>query len=184
MPKSNTPPLLPTPPSPQLKNPNVKRISPAEMQLRREKGRCYFCDEKFYFNHKCPNIQCFVLQLEKEEHENEKEPLDDTVEHELPTKDGHHLSLNALKGGLGVGTIKFIAYIDTLYVTMLIDGGSSDNFLQPRVAKFLKRPVVQALRFKVMVGNGNYMESERLIQDFKLQAQCNVFKLSAFLLPI
>ncbi|KAJ1377098.1 Retrotransposon gag domain [Sesbania bispinosa] len=158
-PKSTAPPLLPTPLGPPLKNPNVKRISPAE-------------------------IQCFVLQLGEKEHESEKEPPDDTVEHELPTMDDHHLSLNALKGGLGVGTIKFKAYIGTLSVTVLIDGGSSNNFLQPRVAKFLKLPVVQAPMFRVMVGNGNYMVSEGLIQDLKLQAQGNVFKLSAFLLPI
>ena len=50
----------------------------------------------------------------------------------------HHLSLNALKGGRGVGTIRFMAYIDKLPVKVLVDGGSSDNFLQPRVAKFLK----------------------------------------------
>ncbi|KAJ1376507.1 Retrotransposon gag domain [Sesbania bispinosa] len=36
-PKSTTPPLLPTQPGPPLKNPNVKKISPAEMQLRQEK---------------------------------------------------------------------------------------------------------------------------------------------------
>ncbi|KAJ1443189.1 Chromo-like domain superfamily [Sesbania bispinosa] len=183
-PKSTTPPLLPTPTGPPLKNTNVKRISPAEMQLRREKGLCYFCDEKFSFNHKCPNRQCLMLQLGEEEQKNEQEPTDDAVDHEQSPGDDHHLSLNALKGDLGVGTIKFKAYIGTLSVTVLIDGGSSDNFLQPRVAKFLKLPVVQAPMFRVMVGNGNYMESEGLIQDLKLQAQGNVFKLSAFLLPI
>jgi len=66
----------------------------------------------------------------------------------------------------------------------LIDKGSSDKFLQLRVAHFLKHPIVQAPRFRVTVGNGNYMESEGLIQDLNLQAQGNLFTLSAFLLPI
>jgi len=83
-----------------------------------------------------------------------------------------------------VGTIKFKAYIGTLSLTVLINGGSSNNFLQPRVAKFLKLPVVQSPRFRVMLGNGNYMESEGLIQDLKLQAQGNAFELFALLLPI
>ena len=100
-----------------------------------------------------------MLQLEEEEHESEKEPPNDTIEHELPTRDNHHLSLNALKGGLGVGTIKFKAYIGTFSIIVLINGGSFDNSLQPRVIKFLKFLVVQAPRFRVMVGNGNYMES-------------------------
>ena len=67
------------------------------------------------------------------------------------------MSLNALNGGVGVGTIRFMAYIDKLPMTVLIDGGSSDNFLQPRVAKFLKLPVEPATQFRVMVGNGNYL---------------------------
>ena len=153
--KSPTPPLLPTPSGPPLQNPNIKRISPTEMQLRREKCLCYFCDEKFSFNHKCPNKHCLVLQLDEEENESEKQSQDDTTEQEIPIREDHHLSLNALKASLGFGTIKFEAYIDNLSVTVLIDGGSSDNFLQPRVAKFLKLPVVQAPRFRVMVGNDN-----------------------------
>ncbi|WVZ16991.1 hypothetical protein V8G54_009973 [Vigna mungo] len=92
------------------------------MQLHREKGLCYFCDDKFTFNHRF---------------------------------DGHHLSLNALKGGVGWDTIRFLAYIDKLL---------SDNFLQPRLAKFLKLPVEPAPMFKVMVNNGNYMASKGFIQ--------------------
>jgi len=36
------------------------------MQLCREKGLCYFCDDKFSFNHKCLNRQLLFLQLEEE----------------------------------------------------------------------------------------------------------------------
>lgn len=57
--KANQPPLLPTPPTKPLpqnqKNPKIKYISPAEMQVRRDKGLCYWCDDKFSFTHKCPN---------------------------------------------------------------------------------------------------------------------------------
>jgi len=55
-----------------------------------------------------------------------------------------------LKGGRGVGTIKFIDYIENLPVTVLIDGGSFDNFLQPRVAKFLKLHVEPTTQFRVI----------------------------------
>jgi len=79
-PKSPLPPLLPIPTSPQLKPTTIKKISPTEMQLRREKGLYYFCDEKFSFTHKCPNRQCLVLQLGEEEPENDLDPPDDTIE--------------------------------------------------------------------------------------------------------
>ena len=81
------------------------------MQLRREKGLFYFCDEKFSFNHKCPNRQCFVLQLGDEDAEKSVNESKVIIEEREPVIDDHHLSLNALKGGLGVGTIKFMAYV-------------------------------------------------------------------------
>ncbi|XP_017431896.1 uncharacterized protein LOC108339268 [Vigna angularis] len=180
--KSSLPPLLPNPLGPPLRNPNVKRISPAEMQIRREKGLCYFCDEKFSFNPKCPNKQCFVLQLGEDESDNMELETELPQDKEATGNEDHHLSLNALKGGFGVGTIRFTTHIGTMSVKVLIDGGSSDNFLQPRVVKFLKLPVVMTPSFKVMVGNGNYMESEGLIQNLTLIAQGNVFTLSVFLL--
>ena len=80
----------------------------------------------------------------------------------------HHLSLNALKGGLGGGTIRFVAHINTLPVKVLVDNGSSDNFLQPRVAKFLKLPIEPAPLFKVMVGNGNYMTTIGMIRELSI----------------
>jgi len=96
----------------------------------------------------------------------------------------HHLSLNALKGVLGVGTIRFLAHINNLPVRVLVDGCSSDNFLQPRVAKFLKLPIKPAPLFKVMVGNGNYMTTVGMIRELSIQAQGNRFQLHVLLLPI
>jgi hypothetical protein len=55
------PPILPTPTTKPLTNPpRIKHISPAEIQLRsrREKGLCYFCDDKFS---PCPNKRLMLL---------------------------------------------------------------------------------------------------------------------------
>ena len=46
--KSNTlPALLPTPTLP------IRRLSPAELRDKREKGLCYNCDQKYSSNHRC-----------------------------------------------------------------------------------------------------------------------------------
>jgi len=187
-PKQSSPPLLPTPSTPPIRNSNVKKITPAEMQLRREKGLCYFCDEKFTFNHRCPNRQ--LLMLQNEEDDSESDNTIETVNSITCTNSGDglvdnpHLSLNAMKGGLGVGTIRFIAHINTLPVKVLVDGGSSDNFLQPRIAKFLKLAIKPAPLFKVVVGNGNYMTVEGMIRELNIHAQGAKFELLVFLLPI
>lgn len=85
-------------------------------------------------------------------------------------KSPSYLSWNALKGGSGVGPIRFITHINTLPMKVLVDGGSSDNFWQPRVANFLKLHVETTPLFKVMVGNGNYMTIKGIIRVLNIQA--------------
>ncbi|KAF7838882.1 Ty3/gypsy retrotransposon protein [Senna tora] len=109
--KSSLPPLLPTPNVPPLQT--VKRMSAAEMQLRREKKLCFTCDAPYSWSHRCPNKHYMILQIEDEE-----EGVD---------------------------------------VQVLLDGGSSDNFIQPRVVRTLKLAVEPMTPFKVLVGNGHVL---------------------------
>nr|KYP42428.1 hypothetical protein KK1_036174 [Cajanus cajan] len=152
------PPLLPNPTSPTtttIRNTNIKKITPVEMQLRREKGLCYTCDEKFSPSHRCPNKQYLLLQLQDEDcGELQPEPLD--IEHstELHLYQEHHLSYNALKGASGLGTMKFQGSVNGITVQVLLDSGSSDNFLQPRIAHCLKFPIEPIPNFQVLLGMG------------------------------
>jgi len=61
---STLPPLLPTPNQQPLttKNP-IKRMSPTEQQKRREQGICFWHDDKYSPNHKCPNRHFMLYQL-------------------------------------------------------------------------------------------------------------------------
>ena len=186
--KPNLPPLLPTP---QIKpfnprNQNIKKISPAEIQLRREKNLCYFCDEKFSPAHKCPNRQVMLLQLEDDE---ELQPDRNQATIEEGEEGGnvtetHHLSLNAMKGSNGVGTIRFTGQVGSIRVKILVDGGSSDNFIQPRVAQVLKLPIEPAPNLRVLVGNGQTLQAEGMIQQLPLHIQGQEVKVPVYLLQI
>jgi hypothetical protein len=80
--------LLPTPSVKPFnnRNQNIKKISPAEIQLRREKNLCYF----------------MLLQLETEDESQSQTPLP-ADEEAILEEDTHHLSLNAMRGSNGVG---------------------------------------------------------------------------------
>ncbi|KAJ1385329.1 hypothetical protein SESBI_41751 [Sesbania bispinosa] len=70
-PKPSLPPLLPTPTQKPLHTPNcthTKRLTTTEQQLRREKGLCYWCDDKFTPIHKCPNRNFMLYQMEEKFH--------------------------------------------------------------------------------------------------------------------
>ncbi|GAU12540.1 hypothetical protein TSUD_182540 [Trifolium subterraneum] len=174
----NSAPILNTPPTRPMsqfqKNPNIKRISPAEMQVRRDKGLCYWCDDKFSYTHKCPSRQLMLLQYDDNEEEHDDEKANDSPDIATESSDNtqleHHLSFNAMKGNSSMGILRFTGTIEHIQVQVLIDGGSSDNFLQPRIAKFLKLPIEPGPVFKVLVGNGQIMTAEVAGADVVLGA--------------
>jgi len=190
LPKTTLPPLLPTPQTKPFAKPNqIKRMSAAEMQLRREKSQCYTCDEKFSFNHKCPNRQLMVLQVDYEETNiTSTLQIPDLVENPIPIRDvlseDLHLSLDAFEGVSRARTIRFAAELNVFKIQVMVDGGSSDNFLQPRVAKYLKLEVVDSLTLKVTVGNGQRFETEGYIKRITVNIQGVEIDLPVFLLPI
>ncbi|KAI5405361.1 hypothetical protein KIW84_052223 [Lathyrus oleraceus] len=119
------------------------------MQLRRAKGLCYWCDDKFSFTHKCPNRQLMLLHYDDTEDDQLSgdilKPSDFSTDSIPTVEPEHHLSLNAMKGDSHMGMLRFSGLIENIKVQVLIDGGSSDNFLQPRIAKFLKLPIEPGL---------------------------------------
>jgi hypothetical protein len=184
--KSPLPALLPTPTQKPLttqnRQPFVKRMSPAEAQLRRAKGLCYTCEEKFTLDHKCPNRT--YLFFTTGEGEGDGDPTVESVEPETTTEIEHHLSFNVLKGSRGLGTLRFQGSIQGVEVQILLDGGSSDNFLQPRIANCLKLPIQAAESFKVLVGNGHSLTAEGFVENLQVQVQGHTLQLPVYLLPV
>ncbi|KAJ0080975.1 hypothetical protein Patl1_10839 [Pistacia atlantica] len=54
-------------------------------------------------------------------------------------------------------------------VEVLIDGGSTHNFIQERVAIHLGLPIVASTNFNVMIGNGDHMCCSRVCANASLQ---------------
>ncbi|XP_019465366.1 PREDICTED: uncharacterized protein LOC109363560 [Lupinus angustifolius] len=186
-PKPSLPPLLPTPnirPHDLTQKPtNIKRITPVEMQVRRDKGLCYYCDEKFSFSHKCPNKHLLLLQVDDiSPNDPHTDPPDIPQSPDDPSRMELHLSLNTMTGANGVGTIKFTGLIGELQI--LLDGGISDNFLQIRLAHFLNLPVEPAPCFKLLVGNGNTLSAEAMINNLAVKVQGHELCLPVYMLPV
>lgn len=190
--KTNPINILQTPPTRPMnhnqRNLNIKLISPTEMQLQREKGLCYWCDDQFLLNHKCPNHQIMMLQFDDTEEDTNPEPERTQLARTNPepdlTTDDHHLSLNAMKGTNNTGILRFTGQIGQISVQVLVDRGSSHNFLQPRIIEFLKLPVEPGPGFKVLVGNGQSMNVEGVVPNLSITLQGHELTVSVFLLPV
>jgi len=99
------------------------------------------CDEKFNFNHKCPNRHLLILQSSEEtEISLAPKPPDQNQELEIESEqlsyNAEHFSLNALNDTRGTDIIRFQGKIQGIPMQILIDGDNTDSFLQPQIAKF------------------------------------------------
>lgn len=101
-----------------------------------------------------------------------------------PEEAQHHLSFNVPKGFIAAGTMRFMGRIQGSKVQILLDSGSSNNFLQPRVAKSLKLPIIPSPQFQVMVGNGQTIASEGKVDELNVNIQGQDLVLPVYLLPI
>jgi hypothetical protein len=159
----------------------IKNIPPAEMQLRRDEGLCYFCDERFSHTHCCPNRRLMMLHLtENEEEQIDLDPPEDVLDHAVQ----RHLSLNAMNGNSEMGIIRFTGTIDNIEVQVFADGGSSDTYLQPRIAQFLKVPIEPTPKFQVLVGNGQCLSVEGMVRQLTVQVQGHKLVVPAYILPV
>ncbi|CAM8940485.1 unnamed protein product [Rhodiola kirilowii] len=171
----------------------IKRLSSAEMAARREKGLCYNCDEKYGPGHRCkPRFQCFLIEEDGHEEEllapdhtqvaeqkEEANPTPADAPEPTPT-----ISFHALQGRVAPSTLRLEGSMNGVPVIILIDTGSTHNFLQMRVAKHAKLAIEPSKHLNVTIGNGDELLCEGLCKEVPLLLDQTSFKIDFHLLPI
>jgi hypothetical protein len=144
-------------------NPNIYRQNnapssktPQQLEERKAKCLCFNCDDKYSKGHKCGEKKLFYIDCEEEEEqEQEQEPSQDenieaiSSEELTPT-----ISCNALAGISTPQTLKIEGYIKKKNLIVLIDSGSTHNFIHYKLSKALNCFVYPAPEFQVMTANG------------------------------
>ncbi|XP_040868642.1 uncharacterized protein [Glycine max] len=154
-----------------------KRLSPSELALRHEKGLCFNCDEKFSRGHKCtPSLFLFVTN----DNEGSQEPVSAVSGAEEPPA---QISLLALSDHGAPETLRVIGVIGNHKVRILIDGGSTHNFLQLALLTTLGLSPQNTSPLKVTVGNGEELQCHQLCPDVPVNIQDHEFTVDFHVLP-
>jgi hypothetical protein len=100
------------------------RMTPQQMDERREKGICFNCDRKYSKGHKCNEKKVLYIDSEGEE-DQEWGPLEDLELEEITLMIYCHelVNINIPQ------TLKIEGYIKKKKVSVLIDSGSTHNFI-------------------------------------------------------
>ncbi|KAK2407034.1 hypothetical protein QL285_042695 [Trifolium repens] len=184
-----------TPPPTQPRPTPIRRLNPAELQARRDQGLCYNCDERFQPGHRCRRLFHILIAYPHtpEEHTEtltaqllQTQP-DPTPDPEIPsptTETYPQISLHALMGHTIPQTIRLLGHIDHQPLTILIDSGSTHNFVQDRVAKQLGLTLEPTQSFQVLVGNGEELNCSHMSHQTPLFIDSHLFLVDLFVLPL
>ncbi|XP_026452183.1 uncharacterized protein LOC113352590 [Papaver somniferum] len=115
-----------------------RHLSPAEQRERREKGLCFNCDEVYKKDHVCLNPRLTILDVEEYIREGST-TTEDTAPVSFEVSEVYEfdptISLSSLFGSSFPRTMRVTDRINSQPITILIDSGSTHNFLHPSVAK-------------------------------------------------
>ncbi|PWA58030.1 hypothetical protein CTI12_AA406450 [Artemisia annua] len=183
------PPLLSAPPKSTV-TPNatvntdakplaIKWISPDERQERLSKGLCFNCDNRWTRGHKCPGK--FLLLM--------KDDVDDTgedlfVKADEAVESGDLSCLNSLIGHGSPRSLQLWGKIGTTGVHLLIDNGSTHNFIRPDVVERMHLPLQATKAFKVYIGSGESLLCENMCPHVTLHMQGLDVEVDLYVIPM
>jgi hypothetical protein len=170
----------------------VQKISPLQMEERRKKGLCYNCDSKWNPGHRCVAPKLFLLE-HVEVGENEifadspasvpVDPMSDLIEF----SDGEivpEISLHAVTGSIHPKTMRVSGYLGNLKVVILIDSGSTHNFMDAALIHKLQLLINKASVVKVQVANGEVIVSEGKCDGVKVTVQEQSFTFDSYVIVL
>ncbi|CAN6724436.1 unnamed protein product [Malus baccata var. baccata] len=145
----------------------IKRLSPDVIQQKRDRGECWFCEDKWIPRHKCTKKQLLMLDLVSPEDEIVLAPSTNCPP-EL-----QHMSLSecAFYGTLAktnVQTMKVNGLVNGQSVTILLDSGSTHNFVDSRLFKKFGWQSHPTKQFEVMISDGGTISSSGYTNDAQL----------------
>ncbi|XP_038704764.1 uncharacterized protein LOC120000718 [Tripterygium wilfordii] len=164
---------------------SVKKLSSEEYQEKRLKGLCFYCNEKYDRGHQCAKKQLLLLEVNFEDENDERET--NVVEELQPTAMQMELSVCAYYGIADfqeVKTMKVEGTVKTHPVIVLIDSGSTHNFVSSKLVKQMGWQLEKTAEFKVMIADGGQVLSMGCCTSVPLMMGSYSCMMNLFVLPL
>ncbi|KAL0534102.1 hypothetical protein IC582_028383 [Cucumis melo] len=155
-----------------------KRLPNAEFQLRKEKGLCFRCNEKYSADHKCKmkehrELRMFVVTNDQEEPEivdrdEVKKGELNTIEVKGDTTTFVELSINSMVGLNDPGTMKVRGKLQDEDVIILIDCGATHNFVSEKLVKKLFIPIKETAHYSVILGSRAAVQGKGICEELEI----------------
>ncbi|GJT98869.1 transposon ty3-I gag-pol polyprotein [Tanacetum coccineum] len=192
-------------PKPVYNNaPYKKQLTQKELDDKRAKNQWFYCDQKYVPGHKCSG-KLFSLEIVEENRGSEEEMgeqfeegmfgfEDNSTENmiadqnvcnsknESPTQP--QISLNAISRVNTFQTMRVKGQINNKPVNILIDCGSTHNFLDLTTTKQIGCPVKESYPLQVAVPGANFLTSTHVSTGLTWKLQGVTFQADFMLIPL
>ncbi|KAG7570699.1 Retrotransposon gag domain [Arabidopsis thaliana x Arabidopsis arenosa] len=172
----------------ETRKPARKFLSQEEMSTRRAKGLCFLCDEKYtpdhYLKHK--KTQVFMIEVEEESDGSDSEP-DNNNNTQMVVQNGScrpQASVSAVSGVPGYSTMKVRGVYAKKPIFVLLDSGSTHNFMDPATATKLGIKSKPAGLTRVSVADGSQLGVLGKVDKFKWDFQGTPFEADFMIIPL
>jgi hypothetical protein len=139
------------------------------------KGICYNCDENYFLGHKCKKKKIMAISKDVPEEYvtvplvEEPSLLNTTQEPVEPPEVEPLISLHALTGFSAPQTLKLIGYIKHRKVIILVNSGSTHNFIHRGIVQETIFYIRVVNNFQIMIANGGSMKCGRHCENVSRQ---------------
>ncbi|KAF9666088.1 hypothetical protein SADUNF_Sadunf16G0192400 [Salix dunnii] len=139
------------------KDMSFKKLTPEEVQFKRQNNLCFYCDEKFVRGHKCAGKQVLLLDMgynssDEEELAQETQPNEQITEINACCITA--CALYGIPAPSANKTMKITATIKNCVVIVLLDSGSSHNLIHVGMVKRLGWKLDPTYNCEVMIADG------------------------------
>ncbi|RWV87593.1 hypothetical protein GW17_00050394 [Ensete ventricosum] len=162
-----------------------KKLTRDELRECSAKGLCWHCDEPWSREHRCKKCRLLVIELVEDENSEPSkeglEPEEEAMEEEPQLAD---YMVHALAGYSNLHMMKVGGLLKQQPITILIDMGSTNNFLNNKVAACMMLQIEGCNNFDVKITNGRILNRDQRCLWVKLLLQDQEVVAGFFLLPI
>ncbi|KAF8405656.1 hypothetical protein HHK36_007732 [Tetracentron sinense] len=163
------------------------RLTQEELKEKTAKGIYWHCDEKWQRGHVCkqgkllmiePMVEQMALEMDNDEAAQEDEEL-------IGGDDGKvTYTVHSLAGYSNPQTMKVNGLLKCQQVTVLIDTGSTNNFLDENIAKKFSIPTEDCEPIDVTLTDGGTLTCKSKCSNVKLAVQDQELRADLYLLPL
>nr|GEW40272.1 hypothetical protein [Tanacetum cinerariifolium] len=157
----------------------IKWISPTDRQERLNKGLCFNCDNKWVRGHKCSD-KFILLTID----EDGKSPRSDALAEEDEALESGDISILNSLGHVSPRSLQLWGTVGAGEVHVLIDNGSTHNFVRPDVVERMCLLLTATKAFKVYIGSDETLLYESACAQVPIKLQGFSMDVNLYVLPM